>query len=125
MPKDYYPTGEAAELLGVSNDTLRRWDRSGHVEVERDNRGHRMISAREIERLRGDPMRPVNSARNRLTGTVTEIRLDGLLAQVEIVVTSPARVVAIVTRDAVEELDLREGAAITAIVNASEVMIVS
>jgi molybdopterin-binding protein len=125
MPRDYYSIGEVAELLGVSLDTLRRWDRDGRVKVERDDRGHRIVSAREVERLGGDPRRADNSARNRLAGTVSDIRVDGLLAQVEMVVTSPARVVALVTREAIEDLDLRVGAPITAIVNASEVMIVS
>jgi molybdopterin-binding protein len=125
MPRDYYPTSEAAELLGISLDTLRRWDRTGRVKVERDERGRRTVSAEEIERLRGNSSGPDNSARNRLVGTVTDLRLDGLLAQVELVITTPARVVAIITRDALNELDLREGAAVTAIVNASEVMIVS
>src|SRR5580700_7276049 len=109
MPRDYYPTSEAAELLGISLDTLRRWDRTGRVRVERDERGRRTVSAEEIERLRGNSSGPHNSARNRLVGTVTDLRLDGLLAQVELVITTPARVVAIITRDALNELDLREG----------------
>ena len=69
------------------------------------------MSAKEIERLRGDDGAQHMSARNRFRGTVREVEVDGLLAQVEILVTEPTRVVAIVTRDAVEELGLKPGVA--------------
>jgi molybdopterin-binding protein len=63
------------------------------------------------------------SARNRLRGTVSEVRVEGLLAQVEITVTEPARVVAVVTRDAIEELGLEPGMAATAVVKSTSVMV--
>ena len=80
------------------------------------------MPAKEIERLRGGGDGHM-SARNRFPGTVRSIEVDGLLAQVEILVDSPVRVVAIVTRDAVEELGLHEGAPATAIVKSTSVMV--
>ena len=65
----------------------------------------------------------LKSARNRLRGTVSEVRVEGLLAQVELTVTEPARVVAVVTRDAVEELGLKPGMAATAVVKSTSVMV--
>ena len=65
------------------------------------------------------------TARNRFTGTITEVKTDGLMAQVEIVVTEPARVVALVTRDAVEALELKPGMSATAIVKSTSVMVES
>ena len=65
------------------------------------------------------------SARNRLRGTVSDVRVEGLLAQVELTVTEPVRVVAVVTRDAVEELALTPGMATTAIVKSTNVIIQS
>src|SRR5207248_1431134 len=79
-----------------------------------DAGNRRTVSAKEIARLRGDAGSH-SSARNRLRGTVRDVKVDGLLAQVEILVTEPARVVAIVTRDAVEELGLKPGAPATAV----------
>src|SRR5204862_23204 len=98
MAKDVYTAREAAQALGISLDTLRRWDRDGRIRTRRDSANRRVVSAREIARLRGDDGSRHVSARNRLRGTVREVRVDGLLAQVEILVTEPARVVAIVTR---------------------------
>lgn len=123
--KDVYTAGEAAAALGISVDTLRRWDRSGKIRVERDERNRRTVSAEEVDRLRGEGAGPQLSARNRLPGVVTDVRTDGLMAQVEIAVSSPVRVVAVVTRDAVEEIDLRPGAPMTAIVKATNVMLQS
>jgi molybdopterin-binding protein len=77
----------------------------------------------EVERLRGDSARDGLSARNRFHGIVTEVKIDGLMAQVEIQVTEPTRVVALVTRAAVEELGLKPGMPGTAIVKATSVMI--
>ena len=124
MPKEVYTAREAAQALGISIDTLRRWDRDGRIRTRRDAANRRVVAAREIARLRGDDVQHM-SARNRLSGTVREIKLDGLLAQVEIVVTEPARVVAIITRDAVEELGLKPGAPATAVVKSTSVMVES
>ena len=123
MAKDVYSAREAAQALGISLDTLRRWDRDGRIRTRRDAANRRVVSAKEIARLRGDDGGRQLSARNRLRGTVREVRVDGLLAQVEILVTEPARVVAIVTRDAVEELGLEPGAPATAVIKATSVMV--
>lgn len=122
MAKTQYSAAEAAQALGISLDTLRRWDREGRIKTKRDSGNRRVVSAKEIARLRGDDAHSM-SARNRLRGTVREIKVDGLLAQVEILVTEPARVVAIVTRDAIEELGLEAGSPATAIVKSTSVMV--
>ncbi len=122
MAKNVYSAREAADALGISLDTLRRWDRDGRIRTRRDSANRRVVPAREIARLRGDESSHM-SARNRLRGTVRSVEVDGLLAQVEIVVTEPTRVVAIVTRDAVDELGLEVGAPATAIVKATSVMV--
>ena len=97
MPRHLYPAGEAAQRLGISLDTLRRWDRDGRIRTQRDERNRRVVPAAEVERLRAE--RPHGlSARNRLVGTVASVEIDGLMAQVEIVVTEPARIVALVTQ---------------------------
>jgi molybdopterin-binding protein len=122
MPRTY-TTSEAARELGISVDTLRRWDRDGRIRTERDGSNHRVISHEEIERIRGGAETQHMSARNRLRGTVSEVRVEGLLAQVELTVTEPARVVAVVTRDAVEELGLKPGMPATAVVKSTSVMV--
>jgi molybdopterin-binding protein len=124
VTKTVYTASEAAQALGISLDTLRRWDRDGRIKTRRDGANRRVVSAREIERLRGNDDSHM-SARNRFHGTVRSVEVDGLLAQVEILVTQPTRVVAIVTRDAVEELGLAPGAAATAIVKSTSVMVES
>ena len=123
MPREYYSAGEAAKTLGISMDTLRRWDRQGRIKTERDESNHRIVAAGEIERLRGDPGAAHLSARNRFNGVVTDVKVDGLLAQVEIVVSDPVRLIALVTRDAVDELQLRPGMSATAVVKSTSVMV--
>jgi molybdopterin-binding protein len=125
MPKQEYTAGEAAAALGISLDTLRRWDRGGRIKVTRDRSNRRVVSAREIDRLRGDAQGAHLSARNRFRATVTDVQVEGLMAQVELVVADPVRLVAIVTRDAVDELRLKKGMAATAIVKSTNVMIQS
>jgi molybdopterin-binding protein len=123
VTKQVYSAAEAAQALGISLDTLRRWDRDGRIKTRRDKSNRRVVSAKEIARLRGDDGTQHMSARNRFHGTVREVKVDGLLAQVELLVTEPARIVAIVTRDAVEELGLEPGAPATAIVKSTSVMV--
>jgi molybdopterin-binding protein len=123
MAKQQFTASEAAAALGISVDTLRRWDRSGRIRVERDKNNRRVVSATEIDRLRGDGQGTRISARNRFRATVTDVEVDGLMAQVEMVVADPVRLVAIVTRDAVEELGLKEGMAATAIVKSTNLII--
>jgi molybdopterin-binding protein len=122
MAKTTYTAREAAQALGISLDTLRRWDRDGRIRTTRDQANRRVVAAKEIERLRGGGGQHM-SARNRFSGTVRSVEVDGLLAKVEILVTEPVRVVAIVTRDAVEELGLKPGAPATAIVKSTSVMV--
>ena len=118
--------GEAAKALGVSVDTLRRWDRSGKLRTTRDERKRRRVPAREIERLTRRPERHRAghklSARNRFPGVVTSVEVSGVMALVEIE-AGPHRVTAAITRDAVEELRLAEGVRATATVKATSVMI--
>jgi molybdopterin-binding protein len=116
-----YTASEAAAALGISVDTLRRWDRDGRIRTRRDAANRRTVTAGEIARLRGGEIREL-SARNRFQGTVREIKTEGLLAQVELD-AGPFRVVAVVTREAIEELGLAPGAPATAIVKATSVML--
>ena len=122
MAKATYTASEAARALGISLDTLRRWDRQGRLRVGRDSANRRIVSGREIERLRGSEEHAL-SARNRFTGVVSEVKVEGLLAQVEIEVTEPAKLVAVITRDAAEELGLRPGQNATAVVKSTSVMV--
>jgi molybdopterin-binding protein len=125
VPKETYTPSEAAAVLGISLDTLRRWDKAGRISVTRDARNRRVIAAGEVDRLRGDGAGAHISARNRLHGIVTDVKTDGLMAQVEMVVTDPVRLVAVVTRDAVEEIGLKPGMATTALVKSTNVLIQS
>lgn len=123
MPKQSFTATEAARALGISVDTLRRWDRDGKINVERDPANRRVVPASEVERLRGGRGDETLSARNRFRGVVRSVELDGLLARVEIDVTEPARVVAIVTRESVEELGLKPGVAAAGVVKSTSVMV--
>jgi molybdopterin-binding protein len=118
--------GEASKALGVSLDTLRRWDRLGKLRTTRDGRNWRRVPTQEIERLSKQPTRhkaghPL-SARNRLSGVVRSIEITGVMALVEIE-AGPYLVTAAVTRDAVEELELAPGVEATAMVKATSVML--
>jgi molybdopterin-binding protein len=117
-----YSASEAARALGISLDTLRRWDRSGRIRTERDAANRRLVPASEIERLRGKADDEL-SARNRFRGVVRSVEVEGFLARVEIDVTEPARVVAIITREAVEELGLEPGVGAAAVVKSTSVMV--
>jgi len=122
MARQSYTASEAARRLGISLDTLRRWDSAGRITTTRDRNNRRIVPAAEIERLRGERKEHF-SARNRMSGMVTEVKVDGLVAQVELVVDEPVRIVAIVTADAVEELGLQAGMPATAVVKATSVMV--
>ena len=118
--------GEAARAIGVSVDTLRRWDRSGKLTTSRDSRNRRRVPAAEIERLRAAPPRHRTegsfSARNRFPGTISSVEVAGVMALVEIE-SGPHRITAAITRDSVEELGLQKGVRATATVKATSVMI--
>jgi molybdopterin-binding protein len=118
--------GEAARAIGVSVDTLRRWDRAGKIRTVRDKGNRRRVPASEVERLSRHPERhrtgDTFSARNRFPGVVRSVEVDGVMALVEIE-AGPHRIIAAVTRDAVEELGLAEGVEASATVKATSVMI--
>jgi molybdopterin-binding protein len=117
---------DAARALGISLDTLRRWDRAGRIRCVRDASNRRMVPASEVERLRGGPPAVTTgiklSARNRLASVVREVKADGVMALVEIE-AGPYLLVAAITRDAVEELQLSAGVAVVATVKATSVMV--
>ncbi len=122
MPRQRtYTASEAAAALGISVETLRRWDRAGRIRTRRDAANRRIVTSAEVARLRGEERHEL-SARNRFRGIVRRIEAEGLLAQVELD-AGPFRVVAVVTREAVEELGLEPGAPATAIVKATSVML--
>jgi molybdopterin-binding protein len=118
--------GEAAKAIGVSADTLRRWDRSGKLRTVRDERNRRRVPAAEVERHSGHPRRHATgdtlSARNRFAGVVRSVEVDGVMALVEIE-AGPFLVTAAVTRDSVDELGLAPGVRATAAVKATSVMV--
>jgi molybdopterin-binding protein len=122
MHRQSFSAAEAARALGISLDTLRRWDRAGKIRVERDASNRRVVAAAELERLRGGDSERL-SARNRFRGIVRSVEVDGLLAKIEIDVTEPARVVAIVTRESAEELGLKPGSSAAGVVKATSVMV--
>ncbi len=119
-------SGEAARALGISVDTLRRWDREGRIRVTRDRAGRRIVPRSEIERLSGrTPRRAAGgalSARNRLSGVVRRIEADGVMALVEMR-AGPFTVAAVITRDAVDELGLAPGVPVVATIKATSVMV--
>lgn len=115
--------GSAASILGVSVDTLRRWEKDGRVTFSRSTGGQRTIdvdSLRDLLRERA-PQTGV-SARNQLEGTVVAVEKDGLMAKIELS-CGPYRMVSIITREAAEELDLKPGDTATAIVKSTSVEI--
>lgn len=123
MPKQQLTAAEAARALGISLDTLRRWDRAGKIRVGRDAANRRVVPASEVARLSGREGSESLSARNRFRGVVRSVEVDGLLAKVEIDVTEPARVVAIITRESAEDLDLKPGSSAAGVVKATSVMV--
>jgi molybdopterin-binding protein len=117
-----YTASEAAQALGISLDTLRRWDRQGRIRVTRDAANRRLVSGREIDRLRGGGEQTL-SARNRLEGVVRDVKIEGLLAEVELDVTRGGRLVAVITRESAESLGLARGMSAKAVVKATSVMV--
>ena len=124
MPRKTLTAAQASRALGISLDTLRRWDRDGKLRVERDTANRRVVPVSEVDRLRaaesgGERL----TARNRFRGVVRSVETDGLLARVEIDVTEPTRVVAIVTRESVDELGLKAGMSAAGVVKSTSVMV--
>jgi molybdopterin-binding protein len=118
--------GEAARALGVSVDTLRRWDREGRIRTTRDGANRRRVPTSEVERLSGRAPKRLTgsrlSARNRLAGVVTSVESDVVMALVEIE-AGPFVLAAAITRDAVEELGLAPGVPVVATIKATSVMV--
>ncbi|MGH3001704.1 MAG: TOBE domain-containing protein [Gaiellaceae bacterium] len=122
MPKRFLPAAEAARRLGISLDTLRRWDRDGKIATRRDASNRRLIAVSEVERVLGGAEQHL-SARNRFAGVVASVEVEGLLAQVEIDVAGPVRIVAVITRESAESLALTPGARATGVVKSTSVMV--
>jgi molybdopterin-binding protein len=123
-----YRIGEAAELLGVSVDTVRRWVDAGRLAATRDEHGHRSISGRDLagfaRSLANDPESGTgwSSARNRLRGIVTAVTCDRVMAQVDIQ-AGPFRLVALMSREAVDQLRLEVGSTAVAVVKSTTVVV--
>jgi molybdopterin-binding protein len=121
-----YRIGLAAKTLGVRVETLRRWEREGKLRTTRTPGGQRLIPAEEVARLLAERMTEEavvpSSARNRFQGVITEIKRDALAATVEIQ-AGPYRILAFITREAVDQLKLRPGMEAVATVKATSVMV--
>jgi molybdopterin-binding protein len=122
-----YRVGQAAELLGVSADTVRRWADSGRIKASVGPGGRRYFEGEELARfaieIAGEqtPVQPrAQSARNRFVGIVTKVVKDTVVAQVEIQ-AGPHRFVSLITREAVDELQLAPGVVVDAVVKATNV----
>jgi molybdopterin-binding protein len=118
---------EAAAILRVSDDTVRRWVDQGRLAADSHAGGPMMIAGEELaafvrERRDEDPTRTQTSARNRMTGIVTDVRRDGLVAQVEIQ-AGPFRLVSLMTREAADELGLEPGSLAAAVVKSTTVIV--
>jgi len=119
--------GEAAELLGVSVDTLRRWEAEGRLPVRRSRGGQRLVSLADVRRLQAkrrkrDQRTVTQSARNRFPGVVTRVEKDRVAAVVE-VQAGPHRLVSLMTAEAATELALAPGAAVVCVVKATNVVV--
>ncbi len=128
-----FKMGEAAQLLGVSTDTVRRWADAGRLATERTEGGHRTVAGTELAQLAqeiaADAVTPDDgdtgaalSARNRFTGLVTRVLRDGVMAQVEIQ-AGPHRVVSLLSAEAVDDLGLEPGVLAVAAVKATNVVV--
>ncbi len=116
-------------MLGVSIETLRRWETDGTIRMERSAGGQRVVSIAEVSRLleerrRGAADRPIvaQSARNRFPGIVTRVERDGVAAVVE-VIAGPHRLVSLLTAEAVLDLDIKVGDEAVCVVKSTNVIV--
>jgi molybdopterin-binding protein len=121
--------GQAAEMLGVTVDTLRRWETEGRLRMERSGGGQRLVGIDEVSRLldgrrKASTDRPIvaQSARNRFLGIVTRIESDRVAAVVE-VIAGPHRLVSLMTAEAVVDLGLKVGDEAVCVVKATNVIV--
>jgi len=121
--------GQAAEMLGVSVETLRRWEADGRLRMERSDGGQRVVEIAEVTRLlaerrRASADRPIvaQSARNRFPGIVTRIERDGVAAVVE-VMAGPHRLVSLMTAEAIDDLGLEVGQEAVCVVKSTNVIV--
>ncbi len=121
--------GQAAEMLGVTVETLRRWEVDGRLKMERSAGGQRLVSISDVTRLLAERRgrsadRPIvaQSARNRFPGIVTRIEQDRVAAVVE-VLAGPHRLVSLMTAEAVDELRLKVGDEAVCVVKATNVVV--
>jgi molybdopterin-binding protein len=129
MATNHLRVGLAAEMLGVTVDTIRRWETEGRLHLERSSGGQRLVPMAEVTRLLGERRRTATerpivagSARNRFPGVVTRIEKDGVAAVVEIL-AGPHRIVSLLTAEAVEELGLAVGDEAIGVVKATNVIV--
>ncbi len=128
-PSGRVRVGRAAEMLGVSVETLRRWENEGRLQMARSAGGQRLVEIDEVSRLlderrRASTDRPIvaQSARNRFAGIVTRVERDRIAAVVE-VMAGPHRLVSLMTAEAVEELNLKVGDEAVCVVKATNVIV--
>ena len=124
----YFKPSQAADLLGVSVDTVRRWADEGRLQTTKSDGGHRLVDGKDLARFlvehakTYEPDGIVQSARNRFVGLVTRIERDKLTAIVE-VQAGPHRVVSLITREGADDLGVEVGDLAVAVVKATNVII--
>ena len=125
---DEFRAGQAADLLGVGVDKVRRWADDGHLHMTRTDGGHRVVTGAELarfaqERAESDVEHEARqSARNRFVGLVTKVTKDTVMAQVEIQ-AGPHRIVSLISAEAVDDLGLEPGVLTAAVVKSTNVVV--
>jgi molybdopterin-binding protein len=120
--EDVVRIGAAATALGVSIDTLRRWERDGRIAFERRGQQRYLTSSQLAALLRERAASGSTSARNRLAGIVLAVRGDGVMAQIDLQ-CGPHRIVSLMSREAADQLDLKPGDSATAVMKATTVVV--